>query len=279
MSDMEQVKEYLAELNEDTKISAMTAIKKLREENVTWDFINTALNIKKKEDWEKYGFGLFFTDSFKAQVRQKIAKAKELEAFVWEEDKPQQQRPKSKPQQKTQTVQEEKKGHAAIDHRPQPLIEESTSLLDLKPKHSDAYTSKVEELKIKYKVPEDTFDINVFNEAQEWLYQYCFQKVDNPIETEPNKDDENAVWHTGMLHKWFDSYRDFERFQRKYPENYAYQLQAQARMRALSGRSYDDRSYYEGLYNRYHDHIDGEDKTSLQEYLGVTDSDYWTLKA
>lgn len=275
MSDMKQVKKYVSELNEDTQISAMTAIKKLREEDITWDFINTALNIKKKQDWEKYGFGLFFTDSFKAQVRQKLAKAKEVEAFIWEEDKPQKQTLKDKQGQETKVkhIQEEKKENL-IEHRPQPVIDESSLLLERKQKNSNPYTRKVKELKSKYKVPEDTFNINVFNEAQEWLYQYCFQKVDNPIETEPNEDDEEAVWHTG-----FDSYVDFKRFKRQQPEKYAYQLQAQAKMRALSGRSYDDRSYYEKLYNRYHDHLDGEDKTNLQEYLGITDDDYWTLKA
>lgn len=137
---MEQVKEYLAELNEDTKISAMTAIKKLREENVTWDFINTALNIKKKEDWEKYGFGLFFTDSFKAQVRQKIAKAKELEAFVWEEDKPQQQRPKSK----QETEQEVQAKEQIKENKTQSDISKIEERL------SNLYENKKKQLFVKY---------------------------------------------------------------------------------------------------------------------------------
>ena len=193
MSDMEQVKEYLAELNEDTKISAMTAIKKLREENVTWDFINTALNIKKKEDWEKYGFGLFFTDSFKAQVRQKIAKAKELEAFVWEEDKPQQQRPKSKQEIKQEVPAQEQikenkiqSGISKIEDRLSNLYENKKRQLFVK------YEKSLVTLKgIKY-LPSDAAP-----ELEDYLIHICYEESERS-----NTDERKEIEQFFNKHAW-----------------------------------------------------------------------------
>lgn len=88
MTDMQSVKEYVDRLPEETRFIAEAAIKEMRENGCTWEWLNTALNIKSKEDWIKYGFGLFFTDTFKAQVQKKIQQKKRRQInSIWMEDK------------------------------------------------------------------------------------------------------------------------------------------------------------------------------------------------
>ena len=198
MSDMEQVKEYLEALNEDAKVSAMTAIKKLREENVTWDFINTALNIKKKDDWEKYGFGLFFTDSFKAQVRQKIAKAKELEAFVWEEDKPQQQRPRSKQETEQEaTIQEQIKENKI-----------QSDISKIEERLNNLYENEKKQLFVKYEKSLVTVKGIKFlpseaaSELEEYLIRICYEESERS-----NTDERKEIEQFFNKHAWVSHIR------------------------------------------------------------------------
>lgn len=72
----ESIQEYVNQLNQDTQEKALKAIEDLRQKNMPWLWIQTALNLKPKSDWEKWGFGLMFSDKFKAQVDKKHDEAK-----------------------------------------------------------------------------------------------------------------------------------------------------------------------------------------------------------
>lgn len=85
----EPIKEYIAALNEDTQEKAIKAVEDLRQKDMPWLWIETALNLKPKSDWEKWGFGLMFRDTFKAQVdkahsrkKQEIKKAAKDNSFA-----------------------------------------------------------------------------------------------------------------------------------------------------------------------------------------------------
>lgn len=86
MSAMTRVKEFIESLPNESRFIGETAIKELRQNGTSWEWLETALNIKSKEDWSKYGFGLMFTDSFRAQVQKKLNKQKSLNSDeLWTE--------------------------------------------------------------------------------------------------------------------------------------------------------------------------------------------------
>lgn len=74
----EPIKEYIAALNPDTQEKAVNAVSDLRQKDMPWLWIEIALNLKPKSDWEKWGFGLMFRDTFKAQVDKKHDAAKRV---------------------------------------------------------------------------------------------------------------------------------------------------------------------------------------------------------
>lgn len=67
----EPITEYIEQLNQETQEKAVKAVEDLRQKDMPWLWIETALNLKPKGDWEKWGFGLMFRDTFKAQVDKK----------------------------------------------------------------------------------------------------------------------------------------------------------------------------------------------------------------
>lgn len=86
MSSMTNVREFIESLPNETRFIGETAIKELRQSGTSWEWLETALSIKSKEDWSKYGFGLLFTDSFRAQVQKKLNKQKSLKSDeLWTE--------------------------------------------------------------------------------------------------------------------------------------------------------------------------------------------------
>ena len=87
MSAMTNVREFIESLPNESRFIGETAIKELRQNGVSWEWLETALSIKSKEDWSKYGFGLLFTDTFRAQVQKKLSKQKSQEVgTLWSED-------------------------------------------------------------------------------------------------------------------------------------------------------------------------------------------------
>lgn len=85
----ESIKQYIATLNPGTQEKAVKAVEDLRQKDMPWLWIETALNLKPKSDWEKWGFGLMFRDTFKAQVdkahsrkKQEIKKAANDNSFA-----------------------------------------------------------------------------------------------------------------------------------------------------------------------------------------------------
>ncbi len=87
MSAMTSVREFIESLPNETRFIGETAIKELRQNGTSWEWLETALSIKSREDWSKYGFGLLFTDTFRAQVQKKLSKQKSKEVGeLWSED-------------------------------------------------------------------------------------------------------------------------------------------------------------------------------------------------
>ena len=87
MSAMTNVREFIESLPNESRFIGETAIKELRQNGISWEWLETALSIKSKEDWSKYGFGLLFTDTFRAQVQKKLSKQKSQEVgMLWSED-------------------------------------------------------------------------------------------------------------------------------------------------------------------------------------------------
>ena len=73
----ESIQEYVSTLNQETQEKAVRAISDLRQKGMPWLWIETALNLKPKNDWEQWGFGLMFNDKFKAQVDTKHSRKKQ----------------------------------------------------------------------------------------------------------------------------------------------------------------------------------------------------------
>lgn len=89
MSAMTNVRDYIESLPGDARFIGETAVKEMRGKGCTWEWLETALNIKSKDEWAQYGFGLFFTDSFQAQVQKKLQQKKaQGNNSIWIEEKP-----------------------------------------------------------------------------------------------------------------------------------------------------------------------------------------------
>lgn len=69
-------RDYVERLNEATQEKAIAAISDLRRKGLPWLWIQIALEQKEPSDWERWGFGLIFRDTFKAQVDKKHDAAK-----------------------------------------------------------------------------------------------------------------------------------------------------------------------------------------------------------
>ena len=86
---MEKVQEYISKLDSETQELAQKAIRDMRQEGKKWSWIITALEIKQPQEWEKWGFGLMFNDTFRAQVEKKLRRIRKQfqeEASVWVRD-------------------------------------------------------------------------------------------------------------------------------------------------------------------------------------------------
>lgn len=68
------VKSYYDSLSDITIFN--DALTSLRKSGKSWLYIRTGLEIKSKEQWEKWGYGLFFTPSFQAQIQKNVNKIK-----------------------------------------------------------------------------------------------------------------------------------------------------------------------------------------------------------
>lgn len=68
------VKSYYDSLSDKTIFN--DALTSLRKKGKSWLYIRTGLEIKSKEQWEKWGYGLFFTPSFQAQIQKNVNKIK-----------------------------------------------------------------------------------------------------------------------------------------------------------------------------------------------------------
>ena len=68
------VKSYYDSLSDKTIFN--DALTSLRKKGKSWLYIRTGLEIKSKEQWEKWGYGLFFTSSFQAQIQKNVNKIK-----------------------------------------------------------------------------------------------------------------------------------------------------------------------------------------------------------
>lgn len=68
------VKHYYDSLSDKTIFN--DALTSLRKSDKSWLYIRTGLEIKPKEQWEKWGYGLFFTPSFQAQIQKNVNKIK-----------------------------------------------------------------------------------------------------------------------------------------------------------------------------------------------------------
>ena len=68
------VKSYYDSLSDKTIFN--DALTSLRKKGKSWLYIRTGLEIKSKEQWQKWGYGLFFTPSFQAQIQKNVNKIK-----------------------------------------------------------------------------------------------------------------------------------------------------------------------------------------------------------
>lgn len=68
------VKTYYDSLADKTIFN--DALTSLRKKGKSWLYIRTGLEIKSKEQWDKWGYGLFFTPSFQAQVQKNVNQIK-----------------------------------------------------------------------------------------------------------------------------------------------------------------------------------------------------------
>ena len=85
---MGRVQRFVDEMPNVRRADAEDAIRCLRKRGSSWEYIDAALALKKREEWERYGFGLLFKDSYRAQVQKELQKRKEEEpsGSLWVED-------------------------------------------------------------------------------------------------------------------------------------------------------------------------------------------------
>lgn len=87
-SNMNEVQDYCNSLDKEHQCMLKAAIKQLRSNGASWEFINTGLSLKDKQNWLKYGYGLLFTPSFRAQIQTEILRRRNSieDEELWVED-------------------------------------------------------------------------------------------------------------------------------------------------------------------------------------------------
>lgn len=67
-----EAREYVAQLDKGTQQRALVAIQDALRDKKSWQWIATALRKKGLNEWQRWGFGLFFNKQFEASVYQQI---------------------------------------------------------------------------------------------------------------------------------------------------------------------------------------------------------------
>ena len=57
----------------------------MREEGFTWEFLANALTKKSKDNFERYGFGIFWNTGFRASVYQAMKREREAQTITQED--------------------------------------------------------------------------------------------------------------------------------------------------------------------------------------------------
>lgn len=70
---------------EDTQIKCIKALSEMREEGFSWEFLSECLTKKSKDNFEKYGFGIFWNAGFRAGVYRSIQRNREA-SIITKED-------------------------------------------------------------------------------------------------------------------------------------------------------------------------------------------------
>lgn len=70
---------------EETQVKCVKALSEMREEGFTWEFLANALTKKSKDNFERYGFGIFWNTGFRASVYQAIQREREAQTITQED--------------------------------------------------------------------------------------------------------------------------------------------------------------------------------------------------
>lgn len=84
---LQRVKTYVEDFNNPpVQESCMKAIKALRTEQpkFSYKWIYKALSVKEHDVWSKYGFGLLFVASYRAQINKMIEREDRQEIPTWD---------------------------------------------------------------------------------------------------------------------------------------------------------------------------------------------------
>lgn len=74
-----EAREYVAQLDKVTQQRALVAIQDALRDKKSWQWIATALRKKGLNEWQRWGFGLFFNKQFEASVYQQIERDERCE--------------------------------------------------------------------------------------------------------------------------------------------------------------------------------------------------------
>ena len=87
MPDYEnEARQFIKQLDPETRKKAIIAIQDILKDDKDWKWIATALKKKGIEEWQKWGFGLFFNFKFQGSVYQQIERderSKTIDATDW----------------------------------------------------------------------------------------------------------------------------------------------------------------------------------------------------
>lgn len=87
MPDYEnEARQFIKQLDPETRKKAIIAIQDILKDDKDWKWIATALKKKGIEEWQKWGFGLFFNFKFQGSVYQQIERderSKTIDASDW----------------------------------------------------------------------------------------------------------------------------------------------------------------------------------------------------
>ena len=68
MNYIDEIMKYKEALPKDTQHQCQVTIVKMINEGFTPEWVYTALNSRPKNNWIKWGFGLFFTERFRDEI-------------------------------------------------------------------------------------------------------------------------------------------------------------------------------------------------------------------